>query len=232
MTFSILVSRRQSNSFLRDKVLLVRFSLQLALVFLFFLVLSCCWVCSSRLLLAVLFSPAVGGALLACCWRCSSRLLLAVLFCIFCPLSEILVDLLLVVIQVLRLCVPFRQSGFASFVDIFSPLALLAVVLSVLSSGVASSSNSFSLLRSSPLAPPTPLLGLRHFVTIGSRWGDSLPLRFVGGLQHHCVILFHGVVLLVRRLTSLTEVLASCAARFERCYMSLSCHFHALLPFT
>ena len=91
--------------------------------------------------------------------------------------------------------------------------------------------------------------------------GDSLPLRFVGGLLHHCVILWavsaflvrvfiaasgHGVVLWFvqhRRvvidsrvslccLTLLTEIFASCAARFARCYMSLSCHFHTLLPFT
>ena len=51
--------------------------------------------------------PAVGTALsvlliLACCWVRSSRLLLAMLFCHFGPLSEILVDLLLVVVQVLR----------------------------------------------------------------------------------------------------------------------------------
>ena len=77
------------------------------------LILSCCWVCSSRL--------------------CSSRLLLAMLFCHFVPLSEILVDLLLVVVQVLRLCAPFRQSGVASFVDFSSSLALLAVMLSLFS---------------------------------------------------------------------------------------------------
>ena len=60
-------------------------------------------------------------------------LLLTVLFCHFVQLSEILVDLPLVVVQVLRLCAPFRQSGFASFVDLFSPLTLLAVVLSLFS---------------------------------------------------------------------------------------------------
>ena len=48
-------------------------------------------------------------------------------------LSEILVHLLLVVAQVLRLCAPFRQSGFASFVDFSSSLALLAVMLSLFS---------------------------------------------------------------------------------------------------
>ena len=37
------------------------------------------------------------------------------------------------VVQVLRFCVPFRQSGFASFVDFFLSLALLAVVLSLFS---------------------------------------------------------------------------------------------------
>ena len=55
------------------------------------------------------------------------------LFCHFVQLSEILADLLLVVVQVLRLCAPFQQSGFASFVDFFSPLTLLAVVLSMFS---------------------------------------------------------------------------------------------------
>ena len=72
--------------------------------------------------------------------------------------------------------------------------------------------------------------------------GDSLPLRFVGGLQHHCVILCHGVILWfvqhrcvvidprvsLCRLTSLPEIFASCAARFAR----LSCRCHTLLPFT
>ena len=86
------------------------------------------------------FQPAVGYALdcllLATLLDC---LLLAVLFCVltrlchFVQLSELLVDLLLVVVQVLRLCAPFRQSGVASFVDFFSPLALLAVVLSLFS---------------------------------------------------------------------------------------------------
>ena len=84
--------------------------------------------------------PAVGTALLACCWLCPSRLLLAVIFCLllailfchFVPLSETVVDLLLVV-PVLRLCAPFRQSGVASFVDFSSSLALLAVMLSLFS---------------------------------------------------------------------------------------------------
>ena len=89
-----------------------------------------------------------------------------------------------------------------------------------------------------------------------------MPLRFVGGLQHHCVVLRAVSTLLVRvfkrglkprrgplvrptllgghrssclslcRLTSLTETFASCAARFARCYTSTSCRFHTLLPFT
>ena len=42
-------------------------------------------------------------------------------------------DLLLVVVQILRLCAPFRQSDFASFVDFVSSLALLAVMLSLFS---------------------------------------------------------------------------------------------------
>ena len=83
---------------------------------------SCCWVRSSGLLLAMLFC-----------------LLLAVLFCVliglchFVQLSQLLVDLLLVVVQVLRFCAPFRQSGYASLVNFFSSLALLAVILSLFS---------------------------------------------------------------------------------------------------
>ena len=55
------------------------------------------------------------------------------LFCHFVQLSEILLGLLLVVVQVLRLSAPFRQSGLASFVDFVSSLALLAVMLSLFS---------------------------------------------------------------------------------------------------
>ena len=110
------------------------------------LILSCCWVCSSRLLLAVLFRLLLAvffRLLLAVLFRLLLTmlfclllamlfcLLLAMLFCHFVPLSEILVDLLLVAVQVLRHCAPFRQSGFASFVDFFSSLALLAVMLSL-----------------------------------------------------------------------------------------------------
>ena len=105
-----------------------------------------------------------------------SCLLLAVLFCLlislchFVQLSELRVDLLLVVVQVLRFCAPFRQSGVASFFNFFfttgssgcdavSVLCLLAPP-PVLPCG--------SFLRGSPQAP-TPLLVMRHFVIIGSR---------------------------------------------------------------
>ena len=117
----------------------------------------------------------------ACSWHCSSRLLLAVLFCLrlamlfyhFVPLSEILVDLLLFVVQVLRLCAPFRQSGFASFVDFFpitgSSCCDAVSVLCLLASPPPPLPCGSLLLRGSPQAPPTPLLSLRHFVIIGSR---------------------------------------------------------------
>ena len=87
---------------------------------------ACSWHCSfcffdSPLLLGVLLLPAMFFCLL-----------LAMLFCLFVPLSEILVDLL-VVVQVLRLCAPFRQCGVASFADFFSPLTLLAVMVSLFS---------------------------------------------------------------------------------------------------
>ena len=172
MTFSILVSRHRSNFFLRD---LVRLGLHLALLFLF----------------------------LACCWLCSSVTLV--------QLSEILVDLLVVVVQVLRLCAPSRQSGFASFVDFFSPtLCLLASPPPALPCG--------SLLpRGSPPAPPMPQLSIAplrgHWFAVSAgapqcrslqqrgllfvRSGftpsslvESLPPRFVGGLQRHCVVLW------------------------------------------
>ena len=115
--------------------------------------------------------PASGTALsllliLPSCWVCISRLLLF-------SLSEILVDLLPVVVQVLRLCAPFRQSGFASFIDFFSSLALLAVMLSLFSVFwrrlLQHNFCGCLLHRSSPQAPPTPLLSLRHFVINGSR---------------------------------------------------------------
>ena len=125
MTFSILISRHWSNFFLRDIVLLVRFSLLLAM-----LLTALCWLCSFgsfdfSLLLGMFFSPTVGYA--------HDWLLLAVLFCVLTRLCLFvqLSELLLVVVQTLRICAPFRQTGVASFVDFFSPLALLAVVLSL-----------------------------------------------------------------------------------------------------
>ena len=93
---------------------------------------ACCYLCSSRLLLAVLFSPAVA-VLFCLLLAVPFCLLLAKFFCHFVQLSEILVDLPLVVVQVLQFFAPCRQSGFASFVDFFSPLALLAVMLSLFS---------------------------------------------------------------------------------------------------
>ena len=157
----------------------------------------------------------------ACSSHCSfcsfdSLLLLAVLFCHFVQLSEILVELLLVVVQILHLCAPSRQSGFASFVDFFSPLTFWAVVLSLCSVFWRRHLQHSTVIRGSPQAPPTPLLSIAplcdHWFTGGVRgpqhrglqqrgllfvWSgfapsgleDSLPLRFVCGLQHHCVIL-------------------------------------------
>ena len=121
--------------------------------------------------------PAVGTALsvlliLSCCWVCSSRLLLAMLFCHFVHVSEILLDILLVVVQVVRLCAPFRQSGFASFVDFVSSLASgcgAVSVLCLLASPPPALLCGSLLLRSSPLAPLTPLLDMRHLMVIGSR---------------------------------------------------------------
>ena len=102
------------------------------------LIIPCCWVCFCSLRSAVLFCLLLA-VLFCLLLAVSFCLLLAVLFCLltslchFVQLSELLVDLLLVVVQVLRLCAPFRQSGSASVVDFFSPLALLAVVLSLFS---------------------------------------------------------------------------------------------------
>ena len=114
--------------------------------------------------------PAVGTALsvlliVSCCWVCSSRL--------FVQLSEILVDLLLVVVQILRLCAPFRQSGGASLVDFFSPLALwLWFCLCSLSSGVASSRHYCVVVYCSEVGLShlqRHYSALRRFVIIGSR---------------------------------------------------------------
>ena len=69
-----------------------------------------------------------------------------------------------------------------------SPLALLAVVLWLFSllreSPLPAPLCRCLLLRSSPLAPPTQQLGLRHFVIVGSRW--------VLGL--HGAAVYHNVV--------------------------------------
>ena len=115
MTFSTLVSRHRSNFSHRDLVLFVRLGLQLALLFVFF------WFLPAA---GCALLPAVGYALLP---AVGYALLPAV------PLSEILVDLLLVVVHVLRLCAPSRQSGVTSLVDFSTSLALLAVMLSLFS---------------------------------------------------------------------------------------------------
>ena len=80
------------------------------------------------------------------CLLLAVRVCVLIAFCHFVQLSELLVDLLLVVVQVHRFCGTFRQSGFAS--DFFSSLALLAVFLSLYSffSSIASSSTTLSLL--------------------------------------------------------------------------------------
>ena len=138
--------------------------------------------------------------------------------CHFVQLSELLVDILLVVVQILRLCAPFRQSGVAAFVDFSSSLALLVVMLSLFSVFWRCLLQHYFVVIYCSEVPPQ--LGLRHFVIIlfavgagapqqcslqqrgllfvrsgftPSGLGDSLPLRFVG-LQHHCVILCHGVI--------------------------------------
>ena len=51
---------------------------------------------------------------------------------------------------------------------------------------------------------------------------NKLWLPFVGGLQHHSVVLYIDLRLFLCRLTSLTENFASCAAHFARCNMSFS----------
>ena len=64
MTFSILFSRHRSNFFLRGIVLLVRLGAAVGAELSVLLTLTCCWVCSFRMLLAVLFSPAARKTLL------------------------------------------------------------------------------------------------------------------------------------------------------------------------
>ena len=139
---------------------------------------------SSRHFSTRTFQPAAGTALsvlliFTCCWVCSSSLLLAVLFCVLIglchsvQLSELLIDLLLVVVQILRFCALFRQSGFASFVNLFSSLALLAVILSLFSVFW------YRFLQHSLWQFTTPWFtsgllqhhysALRHFVMVGSR---------------------------------------------------------------
>ena len=130
--------------------------------------------------------PAVGTALsvlliLPCCWLCSSRLLLAVLFC-----------LLLAVL--------------------FSPVSVLCLLASPRPALLCGN----LLFRGSSQAPPTPLLSMAalrdHWFAVSVRdpqhrslqqhgllfvgsgftpcgLGDSLPLRFVGGHQHHRLVL-------------------------------------------
>ena len=135
---------------------------------------ACSWHCSfcsfdSHLQMGMLFSPAR--------WLCSSACLLAMLCCLLLAmLSEILVDLLLVVVvQVLRHRAPFRQSGFASFVDFFfitGSSGCDACCLCSLSSGVASSSTTLWLFTAPKFALKhlqRHYSRLRHFVIIGSR---------------------------------------------------------------
>ena len=59
---------------------------------------------------------------------------------------------------------------------------------------------------------------------------DSLPLRFVGGLQQRRVVVNPRVSLCC--LTSLIEIFASNAERFARYNMSFSCRCRTLLAFT
>ena len=63
--------------------------------------------------------PAVGCALLPA------------VGCALLPLGSVLVDLPLVVVHVLRLCAPLRQSGVASFVHFSSSLAVMLSLFSV-----------------------------------------------------------------------------------------------------
>ena len=141
------------------------------------------------LLLVLLFSPAVGYALLACCWLCSSRFF----------------------------------SSFVQIVDVLLPILAPLLLPSLLFiSGSSGCDAGF-----------TP-----------SGLEDSLPLRFVGGLQHRCVLwavstfsvrVFiaascHGVVLwFVQHRWAVSD------SRFSFGLLALTenrCHFHTLLPFT
>ena len=136
-------------------------------------------------------------------------LLLATFFCHFVQMSEILVDLLLVVVQVLRLCAPFRQSGFASFVDFVSSLALLAVMLSLYCVFWRRLLKHYFVVvycSESPLAPPTPQLNLRHLVVSGSRWV----------LGHLLTVVYNNVVCCLCRIVSLSHA-DLCVSRFTDC---------------
>ena len=98
--------------------------------------------------------------------------------CHFVQLSEILVDLLLVFVQVLRLSASFRQSGVASFVDFFSSLSLLVVMLSLFSVFWRPLLQHYvvvvycSDVRLRHLQHHNS--ALRHFVIIGSRWVSGI----------------------------------------------------------
>ena len=65
--------------------------------------------------------------------------------------------------------------------------------------------------------PPTPLCDTCHGVIV---WFGQHRWVVIGSRASLC------------RLTSLTEIFASCTARFARCCMSFSCHCRTLLPFT
>ena len=177
------------------------------------------------------FQPAAGTALsvlliLPCCWVCSSSLLLAVLFCVllfcghchFVQLSELLIDLLLVVVQVLRFCALFRQSGFASFVNFFSSLALLAVILSLFSVFW------YRLLQHYFVAvydsvvhfwpPPTPLLGTAPLRDCWFAVGALAPREV--GLQQ-CGLLSLGIGFSFARYFSFTCTAEMSVSLFTGC---------------
>ena len=189
-------------------------------------------------------------------------------------MSELLVDLQFVVVQVAsvllfgNLALLLSLTSFHhfwrwfSFCSLSSGVASSSTTLWLFTAPEFSSSTSDATTRFAPLrdhrfavgarAPQhrslqqRGLLFVRSGFTPSSLW-DSLSLRFVEGLQHHCVIPLPRRDPLVRptplsghrssclslyRLTSLTEIFASCAARCARCYVSLSCHIQTLLPFT
>ena len=80
---------------------------------------------------------------------------------------------------------------------------------------------------------PTPLcdtLGCAHILREGFHRGLKAAAWSFGSSEHRRVVIDPRVSLC--GLTFLTEFLASRVARFARCYMSISCHFRTLLPFT